>query len=766
MTKTHRLSLGAVPRAFAVLLAAVLLLALAPLAGTARAFEGEIEVEADDGLVPSFRFAGEDRFETAGLIATDDTVAAAAFDGDDVMIARADIFPDALAASVLGGIEDAPLLLSYSDSPFAGTDLQPDLVEAINEFEETLDEIFLLGGEAALDAEVEDALEEEYPDATITRIGGLDRFETAALISERVTETDNVIVANGGDNNLVDALVSGSIAATAEVPILLASGSGDLHPATAERLEELQPERVLVAGGNESLSDDVVEQIEDITGEGSVQRVEGPNRWATAVEFAELGTAEFGFGTDHVNLARSDVFPDALALGPHSHRDLSGIFPPDGNPAPIVLTRPDDLPDETQAYFEDITTCEFQLLHVAGGVVAVSDEVEQESRRILTNPGDACRIDLTPETATNLVGESHTVTATVSDNGGGAPDDNVEVTFTVEETGTAGIGSTETETAGTGGDETSTAMPETATVTTDDDGEAEFTFTSNEPGDFVITARVTDSEGVERSATAFKRFVLPDGVVGITNTQAAAEVVIFGEQGQEETRTVVVGLNATERIVGADFRPATGELFALSNEGRLLILVLQTDGTVVATQRGDLNEDGEGFDFENGVGFDFNPTVDRIRVVTSANDNLRVNPNDGALAMEDGDLAYAAGDENAGEDPGVTAAGYTNTTTETATATTLFVIDTDLDVLAIQDPPNEGVLNTVGGLGVDATFANGFDIVISEFSGENAAFAILEVAGNQSLYTIDLETGRASFVSEINDPPLFEALAIVGELVE
>jgi putative cell wall-binding protein len=715
MTQTHRLSLGAVPRALAVLVAAVLLLALAPLTGTARAFTGDIEVKADDGLVPSFRFAGEDRFETAGLIATDDTVGAADFDGDDVMIARADIFPDALAASVLGGLEDAPLLLSYSDSPFAGTDLQPDLVEAIDEFEDTLDEIFLLGGEAALDAEVEAALEDEYPDATITRIGGLDRFETAAMISDRVPQSDDVIVSNAGDNNLVDALVSGSIAATAEVPILLVSGSGDIHPATAERLDELNPDRVLLAGGNESVSDDVADQIEEITGEGTVVRVEGANRFATAVEFAELGTAEFGFGTDHVNLARGDIFPDALALGPHSHRDLSGVFPPDGNPAPIVLTQPDDLPDETRDYFEEITSCEFQLLHVAGGTVAVSDDVEDESRQILTNPGDACRIDLTPETATNLVGESHTVTISVTDNAGGAPDDNVEVEIVVEETGTAG----------TGGDETSTAMPESATVTTDDDGEATFTFTSNEPGDFVITATVTDSDGVERTATAFKSFVLPDGLVGITNIPFLGEVVLFDENGEEESSTVIVGLNQRERIVGADFRPATGELFALTNEGRLLILEPQDDGTTVATERGQL--DGSMFDFENGVGFDFNPMVDRIRIVTSADDNLRVNPNDGALVMADGDLTYAAGDENEGEDPGVTAAGYENSTSETATVTELYVIDTDLDVLAIQAPPNDGVLNTVGDLGVDATGVNGFDIVVSEFSGENVGFAIFNV---------------------------------------
>ena len=58
----------------------------------------------------------------------------------------------------------------------------------------------------------------------------------------------------------------------------------------------------------------------------------------------------------------------------------------------------------------------------------------------------------------------------------------------------------------------------------------------------------------------------------------------------------------------------------------------------------------------------------------------------------------------------VTAAAYTNNFMG-ATATTLFVIDTQNDRLLTQNPPNNGALNDVGSLGIDATDVNGFEIV-------------------------------------------------------
>ncbi|WP_461122865.1 DUF4394 domain-containing protein [Saccharothrix stipae] len=74
----------------------------------------------------------------------------------------------------------------------------------------------------------------------------------------------------------------------------------------------------------------------------------------------------------------------------------------------------------------------------------------------------------------------------------------------------------------------------------------------------------------------------------------------------------------------------------------------------------------------HAIGFDFNPTVDRIRLVTSKGQNLRLHPDTGAVAATDGVLAHVDG----GSAPRVAAAGYTNSVAG-ATSTTLYAIDSE-----------------------------------------------------------------------------------------
>jgi len=107
-------------------------------------------------------------------------------------------------------------------------------------------------------------------------------------------------------------------------------------------------------------------------------------------------------------------------------------------------------------------------------------------------------------------------------------------------------------------------------------------------------------------------------------------------------------------------------------------------------------------------GFDFNPTVDRIRVVSLTRQNLRLNQNDGTATL-DGRLAYAPTDAAAAATPIVVGSAYTNPVAG-ATATQLFGIDVGRNSLVLQNPPNPGTLATVGALGVNATSPVGFDI--------------------------------------------------------
>jgi hypothetical protein len=206
----------------------------------------------------------------------------------------------------------------------------------------------------------------------------------------------------------------------------------------------------------------------------------------------------------------------------------------------------------------------------------------------------------------------------------------------------------------------------------------------------------------------------------------------------------ITGLQAGENILGIDFRPATGELFGLGSTSRLYIINPATGAATQVGAAGGFTLAGTNF------GFDFNPVPDRIRIVSDTGQNLRANPNDGT-AIVDGAL-------NPGT-PSVTAAGYTNSVPG-ATTTTLYVIDTGSDTLNIQNPPNNGTLVPVGALGFDATGVNGFDIA----NAGNVALAALQPNGatTSGLYSINLTTGFASFVSPINATAPIRGLAITG----
>jgi hypothetical protein len=207
------------------------------------------------------------------------------------------------------------------------------------------------------------------------------------------------------------------------------------------------------------------------------------------------------------------------------------------------------------------------------------------------------------------------------------------------------------------------------------------------------------------------------------------------------TTTPITGLVSTsERIVGIDLRPATGQVFAYSSAGRLYTL---DPNSAVATRLAPNPAFGSG-----AFGFDFNPTVDRIRAVTDADQNARINPDTRGVIL-DQPLAYAAGDRNEGANPNVTAAAYTNNFAG-AGATVLYVLDSTLDVLATQAPPNDGKLNTIGSLGVPFQAFNGFDI--SPRTG--VAFAALSNGLSARFYRVDLGTGRATDLGLIGDGSL------------
>jgi hypothetical protein len=219
--------------------------------------------------------------------------------------------------------------------------------------------------------------------------------------------------------------------------------------------------------------------------------------------------------------------------------------------------------------------------------------------------------------------------------------------------------------------------------------------------------------------------------------------------GYMEDQTFIVGLRPGERIVGIDVRPSNGRLYAIGSTSRVYTI---DPSSGLASQVGTnaFTPALSGSEF----GVDFNPVVDRIRVVSNTGQNLRLHPDTGAIAGVDTALSFAAGDANQGRTPFVTGAAYANNVAG-ATATTLYDIDAARDILVTQSPPNNGTLNTVGALGVDTSALVGFDIVTA--GAVNTALASLtRQEGNGAaiavLYQVDLVTGAASVIGKIAGP--------------
>lgn len=230
-----------------------------------------------------------------------------------------------------------------------------------------------------------------------------------------------------------------------------------------------------------------------------------------------------------------------------------------------------------------------------------------------------------------------------------------------------------------------------------------------------------------------------DIVFGLTTTSRLVSFAV-GAPNTLLSDAPISGLNIGETLVAIDFRPATEELYGVTDGSRVVRIDTVTG---VATAVGPSFSPGV---VGTSYGVDFNPTVDRIRFVTDLDQNLRLHPDTGAVAGNDLALNYAVGDTNFGVSPNVSGVAYANNFPG-ATTTTLYGIDFELDVLVIQNPPNDGTLTTVGGLGFDTTDLVGFDIQ----SRSGTAFASLTAESSpfSQFFSIDLGTGLVTLIGTI-----------------
>jgi putative cell wall-binding protein len=303
------------------------------------------------------RLAGGDRYGTAAAIAR------ATFTQSDTVLLASGLernLPDALAGNYLAGLQNAPILLTTPGSMPAVT---RQAIVALG-----AKRVIILGGPSAVSEAQAATLRGTY---AVERVGGRDRYETAALIATRpqaagVVAQKTAIVARG--DVFPDALVSGPISYRANYPILL-TRPGGIDSSTANALRTLGIDNVIIAGGTQAVSATAETQIKGARGTTAVavRRFAGADRMATATAMATFATSElsFGFARTHANLARGDMMVDAVAGGPHAGREGSVI---------LLTANPNTLGTATAAYLaaESIT---LEGGHVFGGPAAVSDAV-------------------------------------------------------------------------------------------------------------------------------------------------------------------------------------------------------------------------------------------------------------------------------------------------------------------------------------------------------------------------------------------------------
>jgi putative cell wall-binding protein len=317
-------------------------------------------VRADEGL-EVVRLAGETRVETAVAVAQDRYPDRA----DAVVLARADVFADALAGAPFAVHVDGPILLTPPDT------LHPAAAAEISRLLEPGATVHLLGGNAAISDAVAGQVTELGMD--VNRVAGLTRADTAAAIFDELPAATAIAIVDGADDAIA-LLGSAAMARTGGAVLLTVDGT--FPQATLDRLR-----------AGETLTDDdppryfLGEPVARALATGvevSIRPEDHLNINGVVDISRFLAELLPGAGTT-VGLASMSGLPDALAAGPHAAAAA----------APLLLT---DGPTgtATQVARTAIETADPDTVVVYGGTGVLDDDTVAAATapRTTTGPVD------------------------------------------------------------------------------------------------------------------------------------------------------------------------------------------------------------------------------------------------------------------------------------------------------------------------------------------------------------------------------------------
>ncbi|OCA88276.1 hypothetical protein A8F94_10790 [Bacillus sp. FJAT-27225] len=280
----------------------------------------------------NIRLSGSDRFQVANNVASSGWNKS-----NSVVVVNYLAFADALAASPFAYYKDAPILLTLPNS------LKSETLLKINELAPQT--IYIIGGTGSVSATVESQLRGMAQN--VIRIGGKDRYEVSKNIAAEIPNNGGAVVANG----LVfsDALSIAPYAARTGYPILL-TAKDKLPDATKLALQGKQ--NTLVIGGEGSVSAAVAGQLPNSS------RIGGADRYEVSANIIR----QLNLPAETAFVSTGLTFADALT---------GSVLAAKQN-APLLLTRPDRLPDSIRAVINERSISSFTIL---GGTGSVSEAV-------------------------------------------------------------------------------------------------------------------------------------------------------------------------------------------------------------------------------------------------------------------------------------------------------------------------------------------------------------------------------------------------------
>jgi putative cell wall-binding protein len=287
------------------------------------------------------RLAGANRFETSAAVSFD------TFSGnaDVAYVANAYNFPDALSGAAVAGVKGAPVLLTRADTLSDAIRMELDRLQPAK--------IVLLGGTGAVSNTVKTQLA-GYTTGGIQRLGGANRFETSALISQTSFSPGVPVAYVANAYKFPDALSGAAAAGKLGGPVLLTAATS-LPAAIATELDRLNPAKIVILGGAAAVTDGVEAQLASYTS-GPVERYAGANRFETS---AAISAHTFEPNVPVVYLANAYNFPDALS-GAAAAGTLGG---------PVLLTAAGSLSPAVEA---ELTRLNPRRIIVLGGDKAIS----------------------------------------------------------------------------------------------------------------------------------------------------------------------------------------------------------------------------------------------------------------------------------------------------------------------------------------------------------------------------------------------------------